>query len=240
MGFWDSVGEYSGYNWVSDKVGDAFDYLGSKPSLGDPNRADYQLGGGNWAQMGQSRAAQVGGRRAPVSPWGQDQRYLADALRGQMTGQNSIAQMQLRQNADRNISQQQALAASASPQMAAMASRMAAQNAGRVNQGLAGQAAMAGLAERMAAMQAYGQLAGQARGQDLQSALQQQQLNDQAWQQAMNLGLTGATTQLGANMGYDAARLGQQRAEAAQPSMWEKFAGAGLGYLSASNAGKSG
>lgn len=92
---------------------------------------------------------------------------LRDFYNRQLRGQDSISALQLREAADRNIAQQMAMAASASPQNQALAMRTAQMQAGRTGAGLAGQQAMAGIAERQAAGQALGGL----RQQDLQSAL---------------------------------------------------------------------
>jgi hypothetical protein len=51
-----------------------------------------------------------------------------------------------------------------------MAARNAANNMARLGYGLSGQQALAGLQERQQAQQAYANLLGQARGQDVQAA----------------------------------------------------------------------
>lgn len=189
-----------------------------------------QLGnGGMWGQAGMNMANQAMGRQAATSPWANDQVALGEALRRQMSGQDSISREQLRQDAGRNISMQQALAASAGPQNAAMAQRMASQNQGRINQGLAGQAAMAGIAERNAATNAYGNLTGMARGQDMQNFYQNRQGNDAMWQGAMGLGLGAAGQNLQAQTQQDQMRLQQAMAQASMPSANQQLAGAVLG-----------
>ncbi len=94
-----------------------------------------------------------------------------DYLQGQMQGQNSIAAEQLRQGMQQGLNAQRSMAAGAAPQNQAMAARGAVNNMARLNYGLNGQQALAGIQERNAAAQAYGQLAGQMRGQDVQGAL---------------------------------------------------------------------
>jgi hypothetical protein len=94
-----------------------------------------------------------------------------DYLQGQARGENSVSAEQLRQALQQNLAAQRSMAASASPQNAAMAARTAAIQSGRLGAGLAGQQAVAGLAERNQAQQAYAQSLGQMRGQDLQAAL---------------------------------------------------------------------
>jgi hypothetical protein len=61
--------------------------------------------------------------------------------------------------------------ASASPGNAAMAARMASQNAARLGYGMSGQAATAGIQERMAASQAYNDAIARQRAMELQQAL---------------------------------------------------------------------
>lgn len=87
-----------------------------------------------------------------------------------MRGEQSLSAEQLRQAAEQNMAQQQAMAQSGRGNPA-LAARMAAQNTASINQGLAGQQAMAGIAERQAAAQGLGGLLGQARDQDLRAAL---------------------------------------------------------------------
>lgn len=94
-----------------------------------------------------------------------------DALQALANGENSVSALQLQQAQQANLAQQRALAASASPQNQAMAARNAAMQMGQLGYGLAGQQALAGLAERNQAQQAYASLLGHARGQDLQGTL---------------------------------------------------------------------
>ncbi len=94
-----------------------------------------------------------------------------DYLDGQMRGRNSVAGEQLRQGLQQNIGAQRSLAASASPNDAAMAAFGAGNNIARLGYGMSGQQALAGIAERNAAAQQYASLLGQARGQDLQGTL---------------------------------------------------------------------
>lgn len=102
---------------------------------------------------------------------GQRGNTALDYMQGQMQGQNSVSALQLQQALQQQLAQQQAFAASASPQNAAMAARTAAIQGGRLGAGLAGQQAMAGLAERNQAAQQYAQLLQGLRGQDVNAAL---------------------------------------------------------------------
>lgn len=94
-----------------------------------------------------------------------------DYLGGLMRGQNSVAAEQLRQGLGQQLAAQRSMAASASPQNAAMAARTAAMQMGRLGAGMSGQAALAGLQERNQAAGQLGQLQLGMRGQDVNAAL---------------------------------------------------------------------
>jgi hypothetical protein len=94
-----------------------------------------------------------------------------DYLRGLASGQNSVSAEQLRQGLGQNMAAQRSMAASASPQNAAMAARTAAIQTGRLGAGMSGQAALAGLQERQAAQKQLNDSILQARQQDQQVAL---------------------------------------------------------------------
>jgi hypothetical protein len=94
-----------------------------------------------------------------------------DDLQRQARGENSVSAEQLRQGLGQMLGQQRSMAASASPQNAAMAARTASIQSGRIGSGMAGQQALAGLAERNQAQQQYGQLLQGLRGQELQASL---------------------------------------------------------------------
>lgn len=132
------------------------------PQSANTRIGQFQTAGQMWANP----ADAVQQQNAAMSGFRGDQAQLADVLRRQMMGQDSLSAAQLRQSTDRNLAQQQAMAASARPGGGAMAARMAMQNAGRINQGLAGQQAMAGIAERQAAAQGLGGVLQGARGLD--------------------------------------------------------------------------
>lgn len=92
-------------------------------------------------------------------------------LQNLANGQNSVSAEQLRQGNQQALAAQMAMAAGASPGNAAMAARNAAMNMGRLQYGLSGQQAVAGLQERNQAQDALARLQlGQA-GQNLQGAL---------------------------------------------------------------------
>lgn len=101
----------------------------------------------------------------------QDMGGVADQLRRQMMGENSLSAEQLRQGLQQNLAAQRSAAAGARPSNAAMAARNAAIQMGRIGSGASGQQAMAGIAERNAAAGQLGGLLGQMRGQDIQYGL---------------------------------------------------------------------
>ena len=123
-----------------------------------------------------------------------------DFYREMMGGKNSIATEQLRQGLQQQLSQQQAMAAGASPANAAMAARNAAMNMGKASYGMTGQAAAAQLAERQMAAE---QLA---------------RLNLGQREQDINVGVGSRKNQI------DALNPGMDKPKG--PSTWEKiFAG---------------
>ena len=132
-------------------------------------------------------------------------------LQAQTQGKNSVSAEQLRQGLQQQLAQQQSMAAGAAPQNAAMAARNAAMNMGRASYGMAGQQAVAGLAERNQAQQALGQL----------------QLGQSAQQMQGTLG--GYQTSIGAN----SAVLGNPENTWAKPVMG--IGNAGAQYLSKSD-----
>jgi hypothetical protein len=106
---------------------------------------------------------------------------MRDELRKRMNGERSISAEQLRQGLQQNYAGQRSMAASASPQNAAMASRTAAMQMGRLGAGMSGQAALAGLQEQKQAQDALSQMILQQRGQDVNSALQSRQTEVSAY-----------------------------------------------------------
>lgn len=137
--------------------------------------------------------------------------YL-DRLEGLASGRDSISAEQLRQGLQTQLAMQRSAGAGAAPQNAAMAARNAAMNMGRASSGMAGNAAMAGIAERNAASQALGQGILGMRGQDANVAL----------------GSRGNEVNAYGNI------LGQQR----EPGFWDyatSLGGAGLGALAMSD-----
>lgn len=185
------------------------------------------------AANGHAVAMRGAPQSADSSYWNGQQQNLAQRLQQQMSGADSMSQLQLRQATDQNLAQQRSLAASASPQNAAMAQRLAMQNAGNINQGYGQQAAMLGIQERNAAADTLGGLAGQARGQTLQNnqfnanaQLQSRGINDAAQQSDYNRMLQNSGMQMSGNMGYEAnqtARRGQDLNVPNDPSVGDRI-----------------
>lgn len=92
-------------------------------------------------------------------------------LQGLASGNNSVSSMQLQQGLQQNLAAQQAQAASAAPQNAAMAARTAAIQSGQIGAGMAGQQALAGVQERQGALNTLAQMQTQQAGQNVQGAL---------------------------------------------------------------------
>lgn len=262
MGAWDDIKRY-GADALFGPLADADvrSWLGGHsgaPTTDSPaaDRNNFQLAGADargdflrgGAQNAQNRIApQAAGALAGDSAFAGDQRALVDRLRGQMNGQDSLAQLQLRDATDSNIAQQRSQAASASPGNAAMAQRLAMQNTGRINQGFGSQAAQLGIQERNAAANALGAVAQGARGQDQQQSqfnagqqqqnnqfnvgaqLQQAGLNDQYTQGMSGLELANAEASQRGNMGYEqnqTQRRGQDLGVEQGPANWERVASA--------------
>jgi hypothetical protein len=207
---------------------------------------DYQLPGSQYRDMlTQGMAVDAGNRQAPVfaaqdSAARGQQMQAADYLGQQMQGRNLLSAEQLRQGQMQNVAQQQAAAASAQPGMGAMAQRQSMMNAGRQGYGMSGQAAMAGIAERNAAANAYGGLVGQIRGQDLGLSqfnagqaqaghYQNQGQNDAMQQGLMGLNLANAEAQQRGGMAYQSDRTSRFNGQAGAVKPWERAVGAGVG-----------
>lgn len=119
----------------------------------------------NFADLGQTGFQQTGERMGG----------LADMMERLARGEDSFSAEQLRGSLQQNLANQQSFAAGAAPTNQAMAARTAAIQGGQMGAGLAGQQALAGIAERQAAQQGLAGLLGNMRQQDLQAALQSRQ-----------------------------------------------------------------
>ena len=248
MGVWDDIKGY-GPGILGGPIADAAfgngqlggDWLMERSgmpttNIPDADRSAFQLGGyqqrGDWLNQ-QAQGAQ--GRQAPQamdSSFRASQQDLINRLGRQMSGQDSLSALQLRDATDANIAQQRSQAASASPGNAAMAQRLAMQNTGRMNQGFGAQAAQLGIQERNAAANALAGVAGQARGQDLQNnefnttaQLQQRGMNDQYGLGAAGLGLQNAQANMGGHIAYEqnqTTRRGQDLGIQPGQQNWER------------------
>jgi endosialidase-like protein len=180
MAFWDSVKDFGKGMVIGGPIAGAINAgtggslwnstLGNDPGADAERKRKEQLYGqageaGQFAGQAQSGYGQLGQRASGA----------LDYLQGQAQGQNSVSAEQLRQGLQQNLAAQQSMAASASPQNAAMAARTAMLQSGRLGAGLAGQQAVAGLQERNQAQQQYAQLLEALRQQELQAALQSRQ-----------------------------------------------------------------
>lgn len=116
---------------------------------------------GGFANAGERGYTQLGNEAATQRD------YLGRLSRGE----DSVSALQLKQGLQRNIAENQSMAAGASPQNAAGAARLGAILSARQASGMSGAAALAGLQERQAAHQGLANMIMTQRGQDLNAAL---------------------------------------------------------------------
>lgn len=141
-------------------------------------RAEPKMSAAQVGNAATAKAATINQR--PQEEFRNQQEALASQLMAQTQGQGpSLAQSQLKQATDRNISQQMAMAASQRGATAGQGLRQVAQNAAMANQQAAQQSADLRMQEQMAAQQQLAGVAGAAREQDIglatnQAGLQQQ------------------------------------------------------------------
>ncbi len=165
MGIFGDIGR--GFQRIGGIASDAWGGLTKRPGeqeqrAGLTNQAQAS---GQFANLGERNFAGLG------TQLGRESDYMRDIARGNQ----SVSAEQLRQALGQNLSAQQSMAASASPQNASMAALMASRNAMQLGSGLAGQQAVAGMQERQAAQQALAQMLLQQRQQELQAATQGRQ-----------------------------------------------------------------
>lgn len=135
------------------------------------NQINTLLGGAGGRAAPQSAAAILGATaQSADSDARARQSQLADLLQGYATGKDSASMQQLAQARDANVANQLAMAASARPGGAQLASLGAAQNIGTINTALAGQQSLAGINERRSAQDAWAGVLGTQRGQDLNNS----------------------------------------------------------------------
>jgi hypothetical protein len=196
-------------------------------------KADYGLPGYADRAAGLQRAYQGAYGPDRQSSFRGGQQDLVGRLQRMASGEDSQSRAELQRSYGQATANQLGLAASARPGQGPMAARLAAQNVGRMQAGMAGDQALAGIAERNAATGQLAGVLGQARGQDIG----QLQAND-AFNQAMRQQeLQNAELQQRGNLAF-------QGALAAQPSEWEKtaalFEGGAKAYANYATGGASG
>jgi hypothetical protein len=151
---------------------------------------------GSFADSGEGGFSSLGGQSDAA------RQNLAD----QASGKLSYSREALRQGIGQLQAGQRSMAASAAPQNGPMAALAAAQNSARLGSGLAGQQALAGIAEQQAAAKAYADATLAQRQQDLNAALGSRQ---------------NALTGYGANQPFTP-----------QPSMFQQLVGGAQGAAS--------
>jgi hypothetical protein len=165
-----------------------------------PNQSNFNLPGYQQGMNQRAGLADQYGRQG--SQFSGQQGMLAGMLMQQARGQGpSLADMQMQRGMQQAQAQQQSMAASGRGN-AALGARQAMQNTGNAAQQLAGQGAMARVAEQRQAQGLLGNVLQGARGQDIN----QQQANSQAQLQALQQQLQLQQLQQGGMMGYEQQR----------------------------------
>lgn len=251
-------------NWLSDFTGKL-----STGILGD--RADNEYSGVNQGnfnlpgyQQHQDRVSgylgQVDSRQAPnIAPteraqqsgFAGQQRGLADMLMDRARGNNSVAEMQLKQGLEQGNRQQMSMMAGARPQNAGLAMLMGSQNMANNAMGMSGQAALARAQESQMAAQSLGGVLAQGRGADenlnmfnagannqrsLAGAQMQQNqmgLNDAARQGLLGSGLQASGLQQQGGMNYEQNRTNRYLGHLGMPTAQESVVGGVTGIIGA-------
>lgn len=168
-GFWAHVksGGKSALDWFKGATADSPSKRAQRANL------DYQGSeASGFANEGQD--AYTAGRAEQIAA----RQQLAD----QASGKISLSGEQLCQGLQQNVAAQRSMAAGAAPQNAAMAARNAAGNTARLGYGMSGQAATAGIDERMKASALYNDAIAKQRAMELQQALGSRQNATTAYQ----------------------------------------------------------
>ncbi len=155
--------QYRGGKYLYDKGTGIADDLTSDPTAEAKADRLNQQGdaAGGFAEYGQGGVQQMD----------REGEGMRAALQRRAMGQDSMSAEQLRQGLGQQLSMQRSMAASASPQNAAMAARTGAMAMGRASSGMAGNQAIAGIQERSAAEKQLADMIMQKRQQDAQIAL---------------------------------------------------------------------
>lgn len=171
MGIWDTIKTVGGYV-AGGPIGAGL-ANGSIPmpwDWGDESESQQQQRD-NLNYQGQTASDFAGQGQlgyAALSGEGRDARGM---LRDRAMGRDSLSAEQLRQGLQQQQAQFQSMAAGGPASAAPMNARTAMLAGGRAGSAMAGNAAMAGIAERQAALNAWNQAVLGARGQDAQVAL---------------------------------------------------------------------
>lgn len=158
-------------------------------AISRPGNRWYNKGGSanplNWGNESESQKQQredLGNQAGMASEFGDigqrnygkttaEGEQARDLQRRRAMGEDSMSAEQLRQGLQQQYAMQRSAVAGASPQNAAMAARTGMIQSGRAAATMSGQAAMAGIAERQAAADAWQRGISEARGQDVNVAL---------------------------------------------------------------------
>lgn len=226
MGFWDTA-KRVGKGVLSGGATELYAAATGQGDYGNPMRSEGEYAGVGQIGMGPRAMGQQSNlmdfaNTYGGSPFRGQQQQLGTMLMDQARGKNSFAAAKLGQDLGRLQSQQQSMAASASPANRAMAARLGMQNAGELGASMAGQSQLAQVAERNAAAQAAGGLLGQARGQDTESYLGGQ-----------NLALQNMLGQQQGQIAYENQRTQRAGAMMGAPTQGEGMLGAVQGGLTA-------
>lgn len=196
--------------------------LGGSRRVGDPyqmNQEAFNIPGySNWqGQLGQG-AADATGRNSlnmgDANASRNAQSALMQQLQQQARGEGpSVAQAQLRQASEENMSNAAAMAASGRGPGAGGAAYQAANQQANIGQKMAGDSAMLRMQEQQQAQGQLANLSGQMRGQDLSTqtiGLQQQAQNDDLVKFYVQSGLSLDQAQQQAKQSLEESRMKQQ------------------------------
>jgi hypothetical protein len=238
-------------------------WLGHYLGLDDPARSggqyegvdrnNYNLPGyddqqarlnGYLGQNDARQAPQIGGyEHAGQSDFRGQQGQLASLLMDRANGNNSVADMQMRQGLDAANQQQRSLMASARPSNVGMAMLTGSQNMANQAMGITGQAGLARAQEAQMAANSLGGLLASGRGADEglnmfnagqqnqrtfgQANMNQQQMgmNDAARLGYLGQSLNAAQAQQQGGMGYEQNRAGRFGAVLGVPTKREQIIG---------------
>lgn len=181
-------------------------------------------------------ANQYGGRAAPISGFRQDQVGLGNMLGNEARGNgigHQLIRNQAQQTADRAAAQQYGAVAGARPGMQAMASRNAMLGSAMAQSAVGEQSSNAMGNYTLGAQQNYGNFLQGARGQDENTALQSQQLNDQSQLEALRQRMGVAGMQQSGAMTAEQIRAQRYQALMGAPTQGEILAGGITGLAGA-------